>query len=247
MINVQPKRLRADTSLPRALREALSELPHDAPDPARLDELRQRLGLNMARAEAPGPRVLLSERRPRLEKERRLRRTVIALLFLPAAATAAAGAALDLGQRLVAPHAVAARSSAAPAANRAPRSAVVASPPPAFSTPEVPPSEAPASSASATGAARSFANHSASGVAEVALLSRANLALKSDPAQALSLTAQHRQQFPTGNLAQERDVIAIEALLALGEIERARQSLARFEATYPRSAHVLELRQIVDR
>lgn len=246
MINVQPKRLRADTSLPRALREALSELPHDAPDPARLDELRQRLGLNMARAEAPGPRVLLSERRPRLEKERRLRRTVIALLFLPAAATAAAGAALDLGQRLVAPHAVAARSSAAPASNRASRSAVVASPPPVFSTPEVPPSEAPASSA-ATGAARSFANHSASGVAEVALLSRANLALKSDPAQALSLTAQHRQQFPTGNLAQERDVIAIEALLALGEIERARQSLARFEATYPRSAHVLELRQIVDR
>jgi hypothetical protein len=81
--------------------------------------------------------------------------------------------------------------------------------------------------------------------AEIALLQRANAALKADPALALALATQHRQAFPNGNLAQEREVIAIRAWQAMGETQRAREGLASFERAYPRSAHVLELRQIV--
>jgi len=81
--------------------------------------------------------------------------------------------------------------------------------------------------------------------AETALLQRANAALKADPATALALVAQHRQAFPEGKLAQEREVIAIKALQALGETQRARASFASFKRSYPHSAHVLELRQII--
>lgn len=80
---------------------------------------------------------------------------------------------------------------------------------------------------------------------ELGLLQSANAALKSDPAKALRLAAEHRQLFPAGNLTQERDVIAIKAQVLLGKVELAQRSLAAFELAYPHSAHTLELRQIV--
>jgi len=46
-----------------------------------------------------------------------------------------------------------------------------------------------------------------------------------------------RRDFPGGVLAQERDALMIEALLALGERERARQLATRFVARYPGSPH----------
>jgi hypothetical protein len=68
------------------------------------------------------------------------------------------------------------------------------------------------------------------------LLQDAQDALRSDPARALALANQHAQRAPRGALAQEREVIAIEALVKLGRRGEARQRAARFEAAYPNSA-----------
>lgn len=80
---------------------------------------------------------------------------------------------------------------------------------------------------------------------ETALLGRAHQALASDPARALSLTAQHQREYPSGVLRQESDLIAIEALQALGRHAEARASAASFRARYPSSAHLRRLDRLI--
>jgi hypothetical protein len=73
--------------------------------------------------------------------------------------------------------------------------------------------------------------------AERALLDRARLSLEQgDGAAALRTAQEHEQRFPGGVLAQEREAIAIRALLLLGQTKDARDRLARFRARYPGSA-----------
>jgi hypothetical protein len=72
---------------------------------------------------------------------------------------------------------------------------------------------------------------------EVELLERARGALKSNPAHALSLTSEHKLRFPGGALAQEREVIAIEALKRLGRSDQASLRADEFAKNYPGSAH----------
>jgi hypothetical protein len=55
------------------------------------------------------------------------------------------------------------------------------------------------------------------------------------PREALDLAEQHARQFPAGQLAEEREVVAIEALLALGRTDEARTRTARFRARFPES------------
>jgi len=73
--------------------------------------------------------------------------------------------------------------------------------------------------------------------AELALLQAAQAALATDPARALVLTEQHLGEFPGGALAQEREVVAIAALVALDRREDARERAAAFRARWPGSAH----------
>jgi len=73
--------------------------------------------------------------------------------------------------------------------------------------------------------------------AEGALLLRARRALATDPSLALSLAQEHLRLAPAGRLAPERDVIAIEALGALGRATEARAGAERFVARWPESAH----------
>jgi len=72
---------------------------------------------------------------------------------------------------------------------------------------------------------------------ELSLVARAQAALAADPARALSLTDEHLQRFGSGALAQEREVIAIGALVRLGRMTEARARAERFHALYPTSAH----------
>jgi hypothetical protein len=72
---------------------------------------------------------------------------------------------------------------------------------------------------------------------ELSLLARAQASLSSDPADALSLANEHERRFGAGALAQEREVIAIGALVHLGRVAEARARAARFHALYPTSAH----------
>lgn len=57
---------------------------------------------------------------------------------------------------------------------------------------------------------------------ELRLVQSAHNLVGTSPARALELTTQHREKFPSGALALERDIIEIEALLAKGERAKAR-------------------------
>ncbi len=71
---------------------------------------------------------------------------------------------------------------------------------------------------------------------ERALLDLARAAAaRGEPALALAQAERHRQQFPQGRLAEEREAMAIRALLALGRRADARARADAFRASYPNS------------
>jgi hypothetical protein len=72
--------------------------------------------------------------------------------------------------------------------------------------------------------------------AEKKLLDQARSALgRDDPAAALAATSLHEKEFPHGALVQEREAVAIRALVALGQTSQARARAARFRTQFPRS------------
>ncbi|XXX77393.1 hypothetical protein WMF30_01285 [Sorangium sp. So ce134] len=72
---------------------------------------------------------------------------------------------------------------------------------------------------------------------EVQLLHRAQDALATDAGSALALTVEHARRFPAGALGQEREIIAIRALLALGRAAEARARAAGLLERFPGSAY----------
>jgi hypothetical protein len=72
---------------------------------------------------------------------------------------------------------------------------------------------------------------------EFSLLEQAQRALRSDPQRALDLADRDAKRFPSGALAQEREVIAIEALAKLGRADATRERANRFFQAFPGSAH----------
>lgn len=78
-------------------------------------------------------------------------------------------------------------------------------------------------------------------VPEHVLLSEARQALPSDPSRALSLAEAHRRQYSSGLLAPEREIIAIDALLALGRETDARERALRVVRRWPGSSHAARL------
>ena len=65
-------------------------------------------------------------------------------------------------------------------------------------------------------------------------LARASAA-QGEPAQVLERVAQHAAQFPHGHLTEEREALAIRALLALGREQEARARAQAFRSAYPNS------------
>jgi len=80
---------------------------------------------------------------------------------------------------------------------------------------------------------------------EAGFLRRTRAALAGDPARALRMTEEHAARFPRGVLVQERDVIAIDALVRLGRRDEARAKAMSFRARYPSSAHASRIAAIV--
>jgi hypothetical protein len=72
---------------------------------------------------------------------------------------------------------------------------------------------------------------------ELELLGRARSALGSEPASALAIADEAAARFPSGDLAQEREVIAIDALTRLGRIAEAQSRAAAFYERFPASAY----------
>ena len=80
-------------------------------------------------------------------------------------------------------------------------------------------------------------------ISEVDLLRSAQQALRARPREAFQLTEQHRQLYPTGEFAQERDALAIQALLRAGETEMARDLAVSFIRAHPSSPHAHRFRE----
>jgi hypothetical protein len=80
---------------------------------------------------------------------------------------------------------------------------------------------------------------------EIQLLQRAQDALGSSPSRALDLVNRHVARFPRATLGQEREVIAIDALVRLGRVGEARSRAAAFAAQFPTSAHLRRLAALV--
>lgn len=74
---------------------------------------------------------------------------------------------------------------------------------------------------------------------EAAILADAHAALlHGAPDKALARANDHRRSYPSGALTQEREVIAIEALVALGRRAEAIERARAFRARYPTSTHL---------
>ncbi len=58
---------------------------------------------------------------------------------------------------------------------------------------------------------------------------------REDGAAALDATAEHARKYPSGVLVQEREAIAVRALVLLGRTEEARARVARFRERFPDS------------
>lgn len=139
-------------------------------------------------------------------------------------------------------------------------------PPPAVANTETqsPASEAPrphASAAAADGATSSGAVRTpqpasgssptpgpssvAGAPSEIELLRDARLALRQSPAAALAFAEQHARLYPQGKLTQERELIAISALVASGRRTAALSRGARFEQAFPTSPYRKQLGELL--
>ncbi|MGC4087015.1 MAG: hypothetical protein QM756_03760 [Polyangiaceae bacterium] len=261
MTESEPLRLRHERDTERELALALRELPGERPSDAAIGALRARLSAQVGEpvrlrrtepelaralhADAPNAeqlralRAKLPEAAPSRASARKIqpRRLTLSTLawLLPAAAAAMAGGYL----------ATRSGDEVAPM----PSHNAVQPPPaptPATSAPIEMPS-APTASASAPApkpAVAPTANR-ADPEAELALMREAQAALGSDPARALALTKQHAQKYPRGVLAQEREVVAIDALKRLGQNGEAAARAARFRQSHPESAYLPRIERLV--
>ncbi|HEX4621983.1 MAG TPA: hypothetical protein VH208_10495 [Myxococcaceae bacterium] len=84
-------------------------------------------------------------------------------------------------------------------------------------------------------------------VNEVELVHQAQDMLGDNPRAALSLAEKHRQLFPDGTFAQEREVIAIDALVRLRRTTDAAERARRFEESFPGSAHLPRVHALVQK
>jgi len=170
-----------------------------------------------------------------------------------AAAGAAAvviGVAFFLSRPSPAPSASPAPPSAPAIVEPAPTVAEPASAPPSIKT--VSPSELPTAIEPPTKPAPSARENTTASAAassvtdteEIALLARAHDALRGSPAQSLELCREHEKKFPSGRFSQEREAVAIEALVHLGRRDEAAKRWSSFQSRFPGSSHRVHLESL---
>jgi hypothetical protein len=152
---------------------------------------------------------------------------------------------------IAAPRSAESRPLDAPAARPDPaRAAAIASSAPrgaGAASVEMPQNEAPVmaeSAAPAPALAPSTPSVAGDLETEVHLLERARSALGADPGAALALAAEHARRFPGGALGQEREIIAVTALVALGRRPEAQARAASFLERFPGSPYRARLESL---
>jgi hypothetical protein len=126
----------------------------------------------------------------------------------------------------------------------------VAPPTPELVAPRTPSPE-PRASGSATPTSRASVVADGGGEASVfverGLLDAARVALAAGaPGEALEAVARHARDFPQGQLTEEREAIAVRALVKAGRDGEARARGTRFLARYPRSVAAPAVRAAID-
>lgn len=77
----------------------------------------------------------------------------------------------------------------------------------------------------------------ASKPSESSLLDAARRSLATQPERTIALANQHRALYPQGMLAQEREMLVVEALRRLGRTDEAKRHDDEFKSRYPSSMH----------
>jgi hypothetical protein len=134
--------------------------------------------------------------------------------------------------------------AAAPTSVASASAATITAGPPGGPPPGPPAEPAPATSAPLP-AAPASAPAKVDDEAEMSLLREASGAIASNPARALALVDEAERRFARGTLAQERDVIRVQALVAAGRRDEALQRARTLLARTPSSAHRPRLEQIL--
>jgi hypothetical protein len=80
-------------------------------------------------------------------------------------------------------------------------------------------------------------------LSEIELLRSARASLAAQPREAYRLAEQHKELYPQGVFAQERDALAVEALQRAGDLKLARQRAQAFVQRYPSSPHAHRFRE----
>jgi hypothetical protein len=151
----------------------------------------------------------------------------------------------DGGREPSGPVAIAARPVAATTSSSAPPLEAVS----AASLPDAPRasnSGATTASASARGAGSGEAPSSRGLAAERALLDVARSALaRGEAGEALAATERHAREYPDGSLLEEREAIAVKALVALGRMDEARTRARALELRFPNGLTVRAVKAAV--
>jgi hypothetical protein len=82
-------------------------------------------------------------------------------------------------------------------------------------------------------------------MAELALLTRARRVLLIEPARSLALADEHARGYPHGVFAEEREVLAVEALIRSSQLRKGKERGDRFLHTHPQSAHGVRMRELL--
>lgn len=239
MNRTDPRRLGTLENVPE-LTDALDAARERLPNPKTLDAIRARVEAAAGAPVAPSPKSW----------------PVALKIALPVLAVAGAViGAQRLAETRVAPLPTVATSSKAipaPLQPEAPRhepapNSTLPLPPPVVSA--IAPARGSAAPTAVSGARPPAVDEpspapAASVPSELEVIKEAGRVLKSDPARALQLTMDHARLYPSGALAEEREVIAIDALAHVGRSSAARARAERFLLFYPRSAHLSRVQQV---
>jgi hypothetical protein len=81
---------------------------------------------------------------------------------------------------------------------------------------------------------------------EIPLIDAARSDLAASPARALAALETHRREFPHGQLAAEREFLAVQALLQLARPADARQRAAELANRYPSSSYAARAARLIE-
>jgi hypothetical protein len=170
-----------------------------------------------------------------------------AKIVIALALVAGAGTGFWIGRRpapVIAPAIVPVpTTSVSPAAIAPPEPAVIALQPARPRAPATGHIRRAITSTAATGARAPASNDGES--EELRLLARAQKALTLDPPFALTLAHEHQRRYPSGSMDQEREVIAVSALVKLGRTAEARERAERFSRDHAGSAYAARMQSIL--